>query len=295
MKGMIWNSEGLGDTAKHHTIQETVREQKLDFVGLLETGRSNFTSHFLKYLAGGLDYAWYCLPPHGRSGGILVGFNSTSISVQNVVTGDFCVKFQLKSKVDGFLWTLVVVYGAAQDNLKPDFLAELVRICENETLPTLVGGDFNIIRRQEDKNNPNFNARWPFIFNAIIESLNLKELELSGRQYTWASRRDTPTYEKLDRFLASVEWEQKFPLVTVHAMTRTGSDHTPLIIDSGVQAHLGNKRNFSFELSWLRKEGFHEMIVKEWQSTPGGSTPTKTWQNKIRHIRQFLRGWAKKN
>ena len=76
-------------------------------------------------------------------------------------------------------------------------------------------------------------------------------------------------------------------------MTRTGSDHTPLIIDSGVQAHLGNKRNFSFELSWLRKEGFYEMIVKEWQSTPGGSTPTETWQNKIRHIRQFLRGWAK--
>ena len=135
MKGMIWNSEGLGDTVKHHTIQETVREQKLDFVGLLETGRSNFASHFLKHLAGGLDYAWYCLPPHGRSGGILVGFNSTSISVQNVVTGDFCVKFQLKSKVDGFLWTLVVVYGAAQNNLKPDFLAELVRICENETLP----------------------------------------------------------------------------------------------------------------------------------------------------------------
>jgi hypothetical protein len=32
----------------------------------------------------------------------------------------------------------------------------------------LVGGDFNIIRRKEEKNNENFNARWPFIFNAII-------------------------------------------------------------------------------------------------------------------------------
>ena len=90
----------------------------------------------------------------------------------------------MKSRDDGFLWSLVVVYGAAQDAQKPDFLAELVRICENETRPMLVGGDFNVIRRQEEKNNSNFNARWPFIFNAIIESLNLKELELSGRQYT---------------------------------------------------------------------------------------------------------------
>ena len=59
--------------------------------------------------------------------------------VQNVVTGDFCVKFHLKSKSDGFMWIFVVAYGAAQDNLKPDFLAELVRICEHESLPMLVG------------------------------------------------------------------------------------------------------------------------------------------------------------
>ena len=55
---------------------------------------------------------------------------------------------------------------------------------------------------------------------------------MSRRQYTWASRRETPTFEKLDRFLASVEWEQ-FQLVSVHAVTREGSDHTPLLLDSG--------------------------------------------------------------
>ena len=104
---------------------------------------------------------------------------------------------------------LVAVYGAAQEAQKGEFLAELVRICENETLPILVGGDFNIIRRQNEKNKDNFNDRWPFIFNAIIESLDLREIDLSGRQYTWANRRPNPTYEKLDRILASVSWEQK--------------------------------------------------------------------------------------
>ena len=138
-----------------------------------------------------------------------MGFNKATLTVQSMVAGDFCVKFHLRSKNDGFLWALVVVYGAAQDEKKPDFLSELVRICEDETLPILVGGDFNIIRRQEEKNNDNFNPRWPFIFNAIIESLDLKEIELSGRQYTWASRREVPSFEKLDRVLSTVEWEQK--------------------------------------------------------------------------------------
>ena len=203
MKGRIWNSDGFGDTAKHFTVTETIREQNLSFVAILESGRSNFSVPFLKKLAGGKEYMWYCLPPRGRSGGILVGFNVSEFVIQDVVAGDFCVKIQIKNKLDAFLWMLVIVYGAAQDSLKPDFLAELVRICEKEERPMLVGGDFNIIRRQEEKNNENFNARWPFIFNAIIESLSLKEIELSGRQFIWTSQRSNPTYERLDRFLAS--------------------------------------------------------------------------------------------
>jgi exonuclease III len=148
------------------------------------------------------------------------------------LSGDFCVKFHLKNKEDGFEWALVAVYGAAQDANKPHFLAELVRICESKTRPMLVGGDFNIIRRQEEKNNDNFNPRWHFIFNVIIESLDLREIALSRRQYTWANRRETPTFEKLDRVLATVGWEENFPLVTIRALTRAGSDdHTPLLTD----------------------------------------------------------------
>nr|XP_051221032.1 uncharacterized protein LOC127339195 [Lolium perenne] len=168
-----------------------------------------------------------------KTRGILVGINSDTLQVSKVSTGDFCVKMHIKCKRDGFEWVLVPVYGAAQDMHKAEFLSELVRTCESETLPMLVGGDFNIIRTREEKNNANFKARWPFVFNAIIEHLNLREISLTGRQFTWASRREKPTYEKLDRVLASISWEQKFPLVTVRALTRADSDHTPILIDSG--------------------------------------------------------------
>ena len=80
----------------------------------------------------------------------------------------------------------------------------------------------------------------------IIESLNLREIALSGRQFTWANRKENPTYEKLDHILSIVEWEQKIPLVTVRVLIRTGSDHTSLLIDSGNHAHIGNKAHFFF-------------------------------------------------
>jgi hypothetical protein len=235
-------------------------------------------------LASGADIQWYCVPPLGRSGGILVGINAESLSVQDVIVGDRCAKFYVTNKIDNFKWVIVVVYGAAQDEHKADFLAELVRLCENEPLPLLVGGDFNILWRKEDKNNDNFNPHWPFIFNAIIDSLDLREL---------ANRRQTLTFEKLDQILVSVEWEQKFPLASIHALPRSRSDHTPLLLDTGEQAHLGNKVNFSFELSWLKIEGFKEVVIREWLSIPRVDNPMLNWQNKIRHLRQYLRGWAR--
>jgi hypothetical protein len=63
----------------------------------------------------------------------------------------FCVKFYLKCKKDGFEWALIAVYVDAQDANKPAFLPELVCICESKMRHMLVGGDFNIIKLQEEK------------------------------------------------------------------------------------------------------------------------------------------------
>jgi hypothetical protein len=81
--------------------------------------------------------------------------------------------------------------------------------------------------------------------------------------------------------------------VAVRPLTRYGSDHTPLIIDSGDQVFIGNKSNFSFELSWLKIVGFSEIVSQQWVSVSEGTNPMERWQNKIRHLRQFLRGWAR--
>ena len=122
------------------------------------------------------------------------------------------------------------------------------------------------------------------MFNAITKTLNLRELEMTGRKYTWANYAEVPTYEKLDRILVTTEWEQKFPLAFVQALTREISDHTPLLLDGGEPSHRGNARNFKFELGWLTRGGFFDLVREVCESENRGWSPMERWQNKIRRL-----------
>ncbi len=201
--------------------------------------------------------------------------------MSSIDEGDFYVKFHVRNKEDAFQWILVAVYGATQEEYKEAFLTELVNSCRKEALPMVIGGDFNIIRKPQEKNNANFNVKWSFLFNAVINSLNLREIILSGRKFTWANAMPNPTYEKLDRVLVSTEWEVKNPLVTVHALSRDLSDHTPMLLDTCKGSHKDSQPLFKFELGWLLREDFQKLLANIWTKDIRGATNIARWQNKI--------------
>jgi hypothetical protein len=58
MNGMIKNSKGLRDLAKHLHIAESMREYGLDFVAIFETGKNNYSISFLNRLSGGEGFVW---------------------------------------------------------------------------------------------------------------------------------------------------------------------------------------------------------------------------------------------
>jgi hypothetical protein len=171
-------------------------------------------------------------------------------------------------------------------------LAELANTCSKENLPFLVGGDFNIMRKPEDKSCGDFDTKWPSLFNAVIASLDLREIVITGRQFTWGGCGGNPTYEKFDGVLASTEWELNFPLAKVEAREQNISDHTPLVVSTGASTHQYGSRPFRFERGWLLKEVFYNMVANIWRSENSGSSPLQMWQSKICRLRQHLRGWA---
>jgi hypothetical protein len=148
------------------------------------------------------------------------------------------------------------------------------------------------MRKAEDKSSGDFDNKWPSLFNAVIESLDLREIVMTGRQYTWAGSGDNPTYEKIDRILVSTEWEINFSLAKVEARDQNISNHTPLVVSTGASTHQSGTRPFRFERGWLLKEDFFDLVANIWRSENSGSSPLQRWQSKIHRLRQHLRGWA---
>ena len=220
-----------------------------------------------------------------------LGAHLLTFDIGEIEEGEFFIHFKLRHKEDDFKFNLISVYGPAQLDQKPNFLSEMVRVCSKEALPIIIGGDFNIIRRPDEKNNDNYSDRWPFMFNAVIDALNLREIDLSGRKYTWANNLPNQTFEKLDRVLVCTDFESKYAHSTVYALSRKISDHTPLFFSTN-NPSTTYQPQFKFELGWLLREGFCEMVSEIWQNTLASGTPIERWQMKIRRLRQHLRGWA---
>jgi hypothetical protein len=122
MKGFFSNSNGLRDQGKPRFLFDSTREHQLDFISLLKTKTKDFNSQELSHFCANKNFQWSWAPPKGHSGGILVGVNLEKFDVQNIVQGDFYLKFKLKNKADNFEWLLILVYGAAQEEEKDKFL-----------------------------------------------------------------------------------------------------------------------------------------------------------------------------
>jgi exonuclease III len=230
MIGLIWNCQGLGKDVKIKFLKDTLRKEKIDFIGLQETNKKPFEDSWLNSISGNRNFAWFWTHANGRSGGLLVGFDGDVFDVREKEMGDFMIKILVVHKENGFIWNFINVYGAAQNDQKQKFLSELSSFCSKCNHPMLVGGDFNILRKEIDKNKPGGTNKWSSLFNYIIDFHNLLELNLNDRLYTWSNNRDPPTFEKLDMFLASPEWDLHYKNVSVSGLSRTFSDHVSLCL-----------------------------------------------------------------
>ena len=105
---------------------------------------------------------------------MILGVHLSMFDIGEIEEGDFFIHFKLRHREDDFKFNLISVYRPAQAEHKSSFLSEMVRVCSKGTVPIIIGGDFNIIRKPNEKNNDNYSDRWPFFFNAVIDALNLR-------------------------------------------------------------------------------------------------------------------------
>jgi endonuclease/exonuclease/phosphatase family metal-dependent hydrolase len=135
----------------------------------------------------------------------------------------------LASKAIPLEWSLTTVYDPQDDNEKLQFLGEheLQWIKQAVATRWLHIGDFNMILIACDKSNNNLNRRLMGEFREVVHDLDLKELNLTGRKFTWSNER---THTRIDRAFCSVKWDLMMPEVHLQALSSRVSDHCPLFI-----------------------------------------------------------------
>ena len=80
--------------------------------------------------------------------------NQDRFNVEHTEKGVYFVRMMLYDKTIKIHQNQITVYGDAHSEGKACFLAELARVYNDNPLPCLVGGDFNIIRKETKKNKP---------------------------------------------------------------------------------------------------------------------------------------------
>jgi hypothetical protein len=112
--------------------------------------------------------------------GVLTGLKVERFDVGVRRQREFILQHIIWDKLVEKKWCLLNVYGAAQDENKDSFLAEMATFCVNCKDPYIVGGDFNIPRFQTDKNKSCSLNRFSDLFNIIININGLIELDIWG-------------------------------------------------------------------------------------------------------------------
>jgi endonuclease/exonuclease/phosphatase family metal-dependent hydrolase len=164
------------------------------------------------------------------SGGILVMWKSSIFLGTLIQSKRFGIIISFQSAHSLQKWTLVVVYGPCQGELRDLFVQWLynLRIPDDELW--LFMGDFNFIRSQDNRNAPGGDVNDMFLFNDLTDHLGLLELPIKGRSFTWSNMQQAPLMEQLDWFFTSSSWISSYPNTVVTAMARPTSDHVPCIV-----------------------------------------------------------------
>jgi hypothetical protein len=202
----------------------------------------------------------------GTCGGILIAAYDNHFRLMASSRTKYTLSVRIQALTNALEWSLIDIYGPQLEVDKIAFLDKLKGLKQSFQGEWLVAGDFNLIYKAEDKNNSRLNRGLMGHFKSVIDELELRELPLQGRKYTWTSvpnSQGNSTMTRIDRVLCPTSWEELFPTVHLHAWASTILDHCPLILQGDTLARIF--KGFRFEAYWLKLPGFQEVVKEAWE------------------------------
>ncbi|XP_062073105.1 uncharacterized protein LOC133777487 isoform X1 [Humulus lupulus] len=290
MKILSWNVRGSGNKEKRRAIKESICKVNPDLIVLQEVKKVKIDRRFIGSIWRSRFKAWIYQEPLGRSGGTLIVWDTRSVSVSDSLVGEFTVSIRIVAE-GKYPWWFTGVYGPVIYGRRESFwdeLAGLQVICGSHWC---LGGDFNVVRRVDEKLNSKSITRSMKNFDALIREMNLVDPKLQNGRYTWSNFRQRPICSRLDRFLFSPSWTEFYPFIRQEVLVRLVSDHCLVVLDSNPPSW--GPSPFRFDNSWLEHKDFKVFCQKWWNSSKMMGWPGYGFMEKLSLVKDKVKGWSK--
>ncbi|KAL7176644.1 hypothetical protein ACSBR2_030063 [Camellia fascicularis] len=99
-------------------------------------------------------------------------------------------------------------------------------------------------------------------FNELLDILELNDLPMLGRIFTWCNALDEDRWSRIDRFLLEPSWLERYQLKQ-WGLPRSISDHCPILLMKD-QKDWGPKP-FRFINAWTLHPKFNAEVKKPWE------------------------------
>lgn len=292
-KILSWNVRGMNNSAKRENIKHVISLNRPDIVCLKEAKMSVIDDTIVTEALGSIFTDNYLfLPADGTRGGILIASSSSQMKFHNQILTQNTISVLLQDELRNASWTFTSVYGPQMDLDKKMFMRELRGLKQNSHSKWLVIGDFNLICHEQDKSNGNVDRRMMLRFRRTLNAMEVKEISLIGKRYTWSNQQDTPTLTRIDRTFCTPSWEQTFSNLILQTLLSSSSDHCPIFLTPLVIPYTTPR--FRFETYWTEMPGYKECVQQAWnQAMPANQNAMLALHTKLSRTSKKLRAWSK--
>jgi len=176
------------------------------------------------------------------------------------------------------------VYSSCDFKEKVEMWEELINVKLGEACRQwCVFGDFNAVRKINERRglNPIGNTKLREMqgFNNFIESMELVDVPLIGRKYTWY-KENGKAKSRIDRVLVSLEWLNYWLDSKQYIKGRLVSDHCALLLKP-ITIDWGPKPFRTMDI-WKSDPTFKKVVKQSWDSYVGNDNPMIALKEKLK-------------
>ncbi|XP_027342960.1 uncharacterized protein LOC113855518 [Abrus precatorius] len=152
-----FNCRGLGSEVKQKKVCEIVRSEGLEFLAIQETKLETCNSNLCAHLWGSVDFDRCTLPSIGRSGGMLLLWNTSKSQILFSFSGTGFLGVCLQVLTTENLCVMVNVYASCRLSEKRNLWEDLLMTRRSfDKFMWCILGDFNAVRQVLSRDVSNY-------------------------------------------------------------------------------------------------------------------------------------------